>query len=784
MTSLNYLDHILNGAMVLDENLTVLYFNHWLELQTGIKKSEIEGRNITEQFPDVNANMLKRKLRQVFTLNSPAFISAEAEKYLIKVPNKKLTGSLFPYMLQNAVMTIYDKAKKQVLCMIYDQTSLFETRANLEISAAKLAEQHVLLQNTMDFQTNIIFVMDENRIINWNYSFLELFGYDIADRINSGAADLMGFVTHDSYLTTKETSFYNFIRTSLESDITNRINVFDRSGRERSFIFSARKMPERENYIIVSMTDITRLKNKERLLQDINNELSRKYDEKNLELKKLNFELSRSRDQLQLAQEVARSGSFEYFCSDGSIKVSQGMKNILGDPNFKPESVDDIHKFFHGSHAEGIKQLCKRTLEMDAGNFSVFSEIVSLSGRKKPVGIYGRVFGNEREGKRLLVTMQDLTDIRELEKQVKDKERLLVSLFDIADIGFVILDAEGNIIRVNREFADMTGYGEQEILGRKLDYFNIVSHKSDYEKYVRTSSGGIAEVMFRNMNGETRYAYMNVTVYPVDEKTSYSVYAFTDITDRISILSEQKDQEQLLIQQSRMAAMGEMIGVIGHQWKQPLNVLNLVLENIKEGMDSGHANLNEINRMTDTCIEQVKFMAETIEDFRNFFSHDKNPRPFDLIGTLNDTVRLLSPLFGVRGTKIDITNNLSAREAVYGVANEFRHCVMNILSNSKDAIQQKCNTDSGFKGHVNIDISGYGDNIIVRISDNGGGIPQNVVNHIFDPYFTTKGEKGTGIGMYMVRLIIKKMDGDITAGNINGGACLTITLPRIKLKRN
>jgi signal transduction histidine kinase len=177
-------------------------------------------------------------------------------------------------------------------------------------------------------------------------------------------------------------------------------------------------------------------------------------------------------------------------------------------------------------------------------------------------------------------------------------------------------------------------------------------------------------------------------------------------------------------------------------------------------------------------------MAETIEDFRNFFSHDKNPRPFDLIGTLNDTVRLLSPLFGVRGTKIDITNNLSAREAVYGVANEFRHCVMNMLSNSKDAIQQKCNTDSGFKGHVNIDISGYGDNIIVRISDNGGGIPQNVVNHIFDPYFTTKGEKGTGIGMYMVRLIIKKMDGDITAGNINGGACLTITLPRIKLKRN
>jgi PAS domain S-box-containing protein len=784
MTSLNYLDHILNGAMVLDENLTVSYFNHWLEIHTGIKRNDIEGKPLNEFFPDINANMLKRKLRQVFMLNTPAFISAEAEKYLIKIPSRKLTGSLFPFMLQNAVMTVYDKAKHQVLCMIYDQTSLFETRANLEISASKLAEQHVLLQNTMGFQTNIIFVMDETRLINWNYSFLELFGYDIADRINAGALDLMKFITHDSYLETKETSFYNFIKKSLSSDITNRITVFDRSGRERTFIFSARKMPEKDSFIIVSMTDITRIKNKERLLQDINNELSRKYDEKNLELKKLNFELSRSRDQLQLAQEVARSGSFEYFCNDGSINVSQGMKTILGDPDFKPNSVEDIHSFFHGTHAEGIKQLCKKTMEQDSGNFSVFSEIVSKSGCTKPVGIYGKVFGNEKEGKRLLVTMQDLTDIRELEKQVKDKERLLASLFDIADIGFVILDSDSNIIRVNREFVEMTGCQEDEILGRKLDYLNIVSHKSDYEKYVRTSSGCIAEVMFKNMQGETRYAYMNVSLFPVDEKNSYSVYAFTDITDRISILSEQKDQEQLLIQQSKMAAMGEMIGVIGHQWKQPLNVLNLVIENIKENIESGNPNLEEINRMTDTCSEQVRFMAETIEDFRNYFSHDSTPRPFDLISTLNNTVRLLSPLFGVRGTNIEVVNNLSAREAVFGVANEFRHCIINILSNSKDAIQQRFSESKDFKGSVRIEISGDATTTQVTISDNGGGIPAHVIEHIFDPYFTTKGDKGTGIGMYMVKLIIKKMGGDITAQNSNGGACLTITLPKIQLKKN
>lgn len=784
MASLNYLDHILNGAMVLDENLNVHYFNHWLEVQTGIKRADIEGSPITDYFPDINSGMLKRKLKQVFLLNTPAFINAEAEKYLIKIPSRKLTGSLFPFMLQNAVITIYDKANRQALCMIYDQTSLFETRTNLEISAANLAEQHLLLQNTMDFQTNIIFVMNEKRLINWNYSFMELFGYDIDERINSGAADLMDFITHDSYLTTKETSFYRFITKSLESDITNRITVTDTNSKERTFIFSARRMPERENYIIVSMTDITRLKNKEKLLQDINNELSRRYDEKNIELKKLNFELTRSRDQLQLAQEVARSGSFEYFCTDGTIKVSQGMKNILGDPDFKPNSVEDIHRFFHGNHAEGIKKLCQKTMENKMDSFSVFSEIISKSGRKKPVGIYGKVLGSEREGKRLLVTMQDLTDIRELEKQIKDKERLLASLFDIADIGFLILDSEGVIMRVNREFARLTGYAEQEILGRGLDCLNIISHKSDYEKYVRNAAENTSEIILTAKDGSQKYAYMNVTRYSADEKTTYSVYAFTDITDRISILSEQKDQEQLLIQQSKMAAMGEMIGVIGHQWKQPLNVLNLVLDNIKDSIETGKGDFEEIIRMTDTSLEQVRFMAETIDDFRNFFNHDKDPRPFDLISTVNNTVRLLLPLFAVRGTQIEVENKLSAREAVYGVANEFRHCIINILSNAKDAIQNRVNVQRDFSGQVRIVIDGDDSMISVRIYDNGGGIPKDIIDHIFDPYFTTKGDKGTGIGMYMVKLIIRKMDGDIRVNNTGDGACITIDLPSIKPKRD
>ncbi len=779
MTAPNYLDHILNGAMVLDEQCTVLFWNHWLEIQTGIKRGDIVGNSLYDFFPDINKKLIERKLRQVYALNTPAFINAEAEKYLLKIPSKKISGKIYDYMLQNVVISAYDKKERYTLFMIYDQTSLLEARVRLETSTRLLEEQHSLLQNTLDFQANVIFVMDDNKIVNYNNNFLEVFGYDSVERVNSGERDLLSYVSAEKNENLNDIygSFNNFILDSLNRNRLNKISVADKNtGRETTFLFSVRKMPENST-IIVSMTDITLLQNREKVLQDINLELSRRYEDKNTELKKLNFDLARNRDQLRIAQEVASIGSFEYSCATGSIFLSHGLKIIFDNPDIAALSLPDVLAYLKPEYRKAVSDKVALACR-EGGDFSAYAEIVSKKGVEKPIGIHCRVFGSMDEGRRLTITMNDLTNIKQLENQIKDREQLVSSLFDVADIGFVITDRSGVIFRVNSAFLSMTGYESDDLIGASLDKLHIESYKSDYGQYERDDKDALSEVTLTHRNGAKLYAYMNVSTFKGQDEDEYRVLALTDITDRINLLSEQKEQEQLLIQQSKMAAMGEMIGVIGHQWKQPLNSMSLILDNIKSDVEDDMLDMEMLNIGIDRCLEQIHFMSETIDDFRSFFSHETVVSAFDLKSTVNNTVRLLSPLFERHGTKIDIVSELDKNVYVTGIANEFKHTLMNLLSNSKDAISSRILNDTRFKGRITIFMSVEDSSVFITVCDNGGGIPEKVLSHIFKPYFTTKGDKGTGIGMYLAQIIIsKKMNGSITAENKGEGACIRITLP-------
>lgn len=782
MTTPSYLDHILNGAMVLDEHCCVLFWNHWLEIQTGIKRGDIVGTSIFDSFPDINQKQVHRKLKQVFTLNTPAFITAEADKYLLKIPSRKISDRIFDNMLQNIVISVYDRDNRYSLFMIYDQTSLFEAKFRLESGARVLEEQKSLLQNTIDFQSNILFVIDRENIVSCNNNFLELFGYDITEKINSGSSDLLNFVTIEKNPEFENIfpSFYDYIEDSLRRNRINKLSVIDKTTKETVFLFSARKMPDSDR-IIVSMTDITLLQNREKVLQDINLELGRKFDEKNLELKKLNFDLARSRDQLQLAQEVANVGSFEYSCTDGQVHISSGLKAIFDNPSLSAVTLDEILVYFKPEFRQKVKSMINQASSSES-DFSVYAEIISKTGIHKPIGIHCRVFtGHGKENRRLIITLNDLSKVKELEKQIQDKEQLVSSLFDVADIAFVITDSDNKIFRVNKAFTEMTAYSQEEMAAGGLDKLLITDYKSDYEKYVRPISGCMSEVMMKRKDGGNVYAYMNVSQFETDGGAGFKVLAFTDITDRVRLLSEQKEQEQLLIQQSKMAAMGEMIGVIGHQWKQPLNTISLILDGIKCDNEEGIFSLSDLDKRIETCLEQIQFMAETIDDFRSFFSHETSSTVFDLTDAVKNTVRLLTPLFERHGTKILITAEPEQRIFVKGIANEFRHTLMNLLTNSKDAIISRIQNDEKIKGRIELNITSDGRHAEVSVKDNGGGISEQHMEHIFKPYFTTKGSKGTGIGMYLAQIIIsRKMNGSISAGNTDEGACVTIKLPAAK----
>ena len=238
--------------------------------------------------------------------------------------------------------------------------------------------------------------------------------------------------------------------------------------------------------------------------------------------------------------------------------------------------------------------------------------------------------------------------------------------------------------------------------------------------------------------------------------------------------SKQKEQEQLLIQQTRLAAMGEMIGNIAHQWRQPLNALGLVLQNLKFSYEIGDLDDDVMNRSITKADMLTKNMSKTIDDFRNFFKPNKAKEYFDINKSVLDAIALVEST--LEHHEIELEKDFKAENIeFFGFPNEFSQVILNVISNAKDALIENKIENPKLK----IEIKVQNDNIYISIKDNALGINEDIMNKIFEPYFTTKGEvQGTGIGLYMSKIIIEKnMNGKIYVENTNDGANFIITLP-------
>ncbi|MDD2291544.1 MAG: HAMP domain-containing sensor histidine kinase [Aliarcobacter sp.] len=238
--------------------------------------------------------------------------------------------------------------------------------------------------------------------------------------------------------------------------------------------------------------------------------------------------------------------------------------------------------------------------------------------------------------------------------------------------------------------------------------------------------------------------------------------------------SKQKEQEQLLIQQTRLAAMGEMIGNIAHQWRQPLNALGLVFQNLKFSYEIGELNDEVMDRTVSKAEMLTKNMSKTIDDFRNFFRPNKAKECFDINKSVLDAIDLVSSTFEHHNIKLE-KDFEEEKIVILGFPNEFSQVVLNIISNAKDAlIENKVENPK-----VKIETKIEKDNVCISIKDNALGIKDEIINKIFEPYFTTKGEvQGTGIGLYMSKIIIEKnMNGEIYVENSHEGANFIIKLP-------
>jgi signal transduction histidine kinase len=237
-------------------------------------------------------------------------------------------------------------------------------------------------------------------------------------------------------------------------------------------------------------------------------------------------------------------------------------------------------------------------------------------------------------------------------------------------------------------------------------------------------------------------------------------------------VAKQQKQTLLMAQQARLASMGEMLSMIAHQWRQPLNRINVNMAVIELKMQEDEKDEELIRQKMESIKEQTRFMSDTIEDFANFFRPDKEKYTFVVQKTVAKAVELLDN----RMHDIEIT--ISPREEITVTAyeKELLQVLLSILTNAAnhfDAIKTEERT-------MQIEVTETDTKVTITICDNGGGIDKTYLPHIFEPYFTTNNaQKGTGLGLYMARMLIEEsMGGKLTASNNHEGACFTLSLPK------
>ena len=235
-------------------------------------------------------------------------------------------------------------------------------------------------------------------------------------------------------------------------------------------------------------------------------------------------------------------------------------------------------------------------------------------------------------------------------------------------------------------------------------------------------------------------------------------------------ITKRMQNEKMLLQQSKMAAMGEMMDVIAHQWKQPLNALSMYSEIIKSDFEEGNIDKNYIENFRDGTQVQIDHMVNTLDEFRTYFRPNKEHEKFKLLDVLNSALFLTKDDL----LKHRITVQIVQKDSIIinGTANEFKHLVLNIINNAKDAFSEN-NIE---RGNIFIRLISDEKSKRMEIEDNAGGIPEKIIPDIFKSNVTTKEEdKGTGIGLYMSMQIATKHHASLTVENKNNGACFTVT---------
>ncbi len=249
----------------------------------------------------------------------------------------------------------------------------------------------------------------------------------------------------------------------------------------------------------------------------------------------------------------------------------------------------------------------------------------------------------------------------------------------------------------------------------------------------------------------------------VDTKTKELRTLNNSLERRIKTeVENSRKKDQIMFQQARLASLGEMLQNIAHQWRQPLGALTMIIQSFQSKFLSGKLTEEFIDSRVDDAGVLAKNMSETLEDFRTFFDPNKSHKRFSIKKVIDKSIDLTKYQLEKEG--VDVFFNMQEDIEIYGFENELTHVMLNLINNSKDALLE----NSIEEKQIRIIVKPTQNNVIITVIDNAGGIKNDIMTKVFDPYFTTKHKSvGTGIGLYMSKQMVEKhMNGKISCKNM------------------
>jgi PAS domain S-box-containing protein len=382
---------------------------------------------------------------------------------------------------------------------------------------------------------------------------------------------------------------------------------------------------------------------------------------------------------------------------------------------------------------------------------------------------------------------------RKEQEQILHAKLAWEQTFDAVSDLIFITDTDYTIIRANRAMAERFGITLKELIGRKcFEVMHCTQFAPDHCLHSSVLESG--EPQTSEFNVENPHGIVQITMSPLynaEGQIRAIVHVARDVTEKRRqeelLASQQKQLEEInsslerriteavaelrkkddiLIQQSRLTAMSEMISSIAHQWRQPLNNIGLIVQNLQLAFKAHDLTEQELDADVADAMKVLQQMSETIDDFRNFFSYEEETSTFVVNDVFSRALSFIVPSMKRKGIRIKLEEEPGVIAA--GYPNEYMQSFLNIMLNAKDTLMDR----QVEKPFIAIRLFQENGRSIVTIRDNGGGIREDVLPKIFDPYFTTKKQcMGGGIGLYMAKMIIeKKMHGHLSACNVDAGA--------------